>query len=182
MIKYTITRDLPGTPKTLEEWSTHLAQYWNANSTTETAHAPTNARKIAESDGIMNHGDSHMQNDAETKDHLKNNNKNTNAQLTSIPISSFQHSGNRKNNSNNTPINNSINTVIPVINRMHLHTKIYNQSNLWITSDITQTVELHTTAWKLGMFIGQNYGSKNPINPTRFSLPLKYTDPNLLYN
>ena len=130
----------------------------------------------------MNNDDSHVHNNDETRDHMKNNNKNTNAQLTSIPISSFQHSGNRKNKSNNIPINNSINTVTPVSDDKHSHTKIYNQSNLWITSDITQTVELHTTAWKLGMFIGQNYGSKNPINPTRFSLPFKYTDPNLLYN
>jgi len=115
-----------------------------------------------------------MHSSTEARDHMKNNNENTNAQLTSIPISSFQHSGNRKNN--------SINTVTPVSDDKHSHTKIYNQSNLWITNDITQTVELHTTAWKLGMFIGQNYGSKNPINPTRFSLPLKYTDSNLLYN
>ena len=169
---------MKNSPNTLKEWSTHLAEYWKTPISPENTHTPTNLKEIVKNNGFPvcsnNKIPAPMKNTSE-------NNNNTSTQPTSIPISSFQHSENKKNNPNNTPIDNSINTVTLSHNKLYSHTKIYDQSNLWITSDITQTVELHTTAWKLGMFIGSNYGSKNPINPNRFSLPLKYTDPNLLY-
>ena len=44
------------------------------------------------------------------------------------------------------------------------------QTNSWITSNITQTIEMHIIAWKLGIKISLNYGSIQ-----------RYCDSNYLY-
>ena len=55
------------------------------------------------------------------------------------------------------------------------------QTNPWITSNITQTIEMHTIAWKLGMKISLNYGSIQPDSPFKYNLTQRYCDPNYLY-
>jgi hypothetical protein len=55
------------------------------------------------------------------------------------------------------------------------------QTNPWITNDITEIIELHTTAWKLGMQISEKYGSSRPDHPFKYNLTQKYCDPNSLY-
>jgi len=55
------------------------------------------------------------------------------------------------------------------------------QINPWITNDIVEIIELHTTAWKLGMQISENYGSISPDHPFKYNLTQKYCDPNSLY-
>ncbi|CAG8614741.1 9305_t:CDS:2 [Ambispora gerdemannii] len=127
-------------PNTLEEWSIHLTEYW------KTPILHKNTHVLIKPNEIMKNNKNNsfpMCFNTKTTVPMKNtnkNNNNTSTQPTSIPISSFQHSENKKNILNNTSINNSINTVTLSHNKLYLHTKIYDQSNLWITSDITQTV------------------------------------------
>jgi len=51
----------------------------------------------------------------------------------------------------------------------------------WNSGEITQHVEIHTLAWKLGMSISPLYYSLNPENPLKYNLPKVYYDPDFSF-
>jgi NADH dehydrogenase FAD-containing subunit len=50
----------------------------------------------------------------------------------------------------------------------------------WNSGEVTQHVEIHTLAWKLGMSISPLYYSLNPENPLKYNLPKVYYNPDFL--
>jgi len=51
----------------------------------------------------------------------------------------------------------------------------------WNPGEITQHVEIHILAWKLGMSISPLYYSLNPENPLKYNLPKVYYDPDFSF-